>query len=431
MNKLSYLLQLKEENNIEEIYRTWQALGSLKINNNTKVFNKDTLFLVDEEGDLKNALIWCNYSYTVDPSQGFENIDWTIAQADKIEKNVYFYQGVASPNFKIICDSFKMSTFDDSNVKQSFTEIEVTDEVTGEKQVKIKTNVDNFLPFKNAQIKTSVISIDDLNYKIAAAELGIPFLNEEELEYNRDTILDICFKPAIDQYYAYFPIVIDEDCSHVEAGTDYEWAYHAFDDDPTAEAYKALPYITVGIGGTGSLQGYSTPMSFLREQMTVGGYGATSGSKWGRSINWNKSVPGPGSSVNKMDEIFLGNATAQAYMNYYRKEYFRDVFKYGKKYVHGHTATGGYLNIHWLCMSNDFSRIDYWMLPQVRKLCTAYALRNIGMLRALIKPNDTNPIDYSLYTSRADALEKEVLDDWVKKPTSLMFALKRGGLGGR
>lgn len=425
MNKLTYLLKLKEENNIEELYRTWQALGSLRINNNTKVFNKDTLFLIDEEGELKNALVWCNYTYTVDPTQGFENIDWNTAQADSVEKNVYFYQGVASPNFKIVCDSFKMSTFDDINVKQSYTVVETENGTT-----KFVTNVDNFLPFKNAQIKTSVITIDDLQYRIAAAELGIPFLNEDELEYNRDTILDICFKPALDQYYAYFPIVIDEEFGKVNINADFEYPYHSFEDDPTAEAYKALPYITQGVGGNGKMPGFSSPMSFMQEQFTSG-YGATSGSRWGRSINYNKAVPGPGNRTNRMDELFLNNATSQAYMNYFSKDYFRDVFRKGKKYIHGHSIVGGFLNIHWLCMSNDFSRIDYWMLPQVRKLCTAYALRNIGMLRALIKPNDTNPIDYSLYTQRADSLEQEVLEDWSKKPTSLMFALRRGRIGGR
>jgi hypothetical protein len=102
MNKLNYLLKLKSDNNIEELFRTWQALGSLKIDNNTKIFNKDTLFLVNEEGSLKNALVWCSNTYTVDPNKGWDSIDWTVAQANWVDSDIAFYQGVVSPFFKAV-----------------------------------------------------------------------------------------------------------------------------------------------------------------------------------------------------------------------------------------------------------------------------------------------------------------------------------------
>ena len=129
-----------------------------------------------------------------------------------------------------------------------------------------------------------------------------------------------------------------------------------------------------------------------------------------------------------MSAYILGRAAQQGYINYNRREYDRDVFKNNKRYVHGYASTGGALNIHWMCMSTDYARIDYWMLPEVRKLCTANALRNLAAIRNLIKPSDNNPIDFSRMDQRADALEQKVLDRWSKDPMALALAIHRGGL---
>ena len=101
MNKLDYLSSIRIDNP-REIYDTWNAFGELKASNKTKVFAKDTIFQVTEEGPLKNAIIYCKYAYDVDPANGFEQIDWTTAQKEDVEGKVYFYQGVVSPNFQIL-----------------------------------------------------------------------------------------------------------------------------------------------------------------------------------------------------------------------------------------------------------------------------------------------------------------------------------------
>ena len=57
MDKVQYLLGV----NKEEVYKTWKALGSLTINENVLYYQKDTLFRVNVEGDLKDALVYCKY----------------------------------------------------------------------------------------------------------------------------------------------------------------------------------------------------------------------------------------------------------------------------------------------------------------------------------------------------------------------------------
>ena len=408
MNKLDYLSSLRNQaDGNREIYYTWNAFGELKATNNTKVFTKDTIFQVTEDGPLKDAIVYCKYGYNVDPKNGFDQIDWKTAQKQDVEGQVYFYQGVVSPNFQILL------------TPDEYHQIDTTAPIP-----------EDFIPFTNNNAKTSSISISDQEYMIVAAELGVPFLREEELEYNRDIIIDICIKPAIDQYYAFFPIIIDEAVQGIGPNQEYFVEYHTFPDDPSAVAYKGIPYMTMGAGG-GTSAAYGTgAFSFMREQYTSGYMGGSSYG-FGRGITYSKPVPGftGRSNGDFMSAYILGRAAQQGYINYNRREYDRDVFKNNKRYVHGFASTGGALNIHWMCMSTDYARIDYWMLPEVRKLCTANALRNLGALRSLIKPSDNNPIDFSGMQTRADALESKVLERWSKDPTALSLAIRRGNLG--
>lgn len=402
MDKTSYLLSLTKE----ETYKTWKALGSLTIDSNVSYFQKDTLFRVNVEGNMKDCLVWCKYSYIVDEANGFEAIDWENIQPDTLDGTIYLMQGVASPNFKVVLSAEKFNSIDDSTI-----------------------DLAGFTPFNNPNISTSSIKISDLDYRIITSELGIPFLREEELEYNRDTIIDICIKPVVDMYFSYFPIVIDEALGTVNG----EWTkeYHSFDKDPDAEAYTGITYLTNGSGlGNTGISGFTTPLAYMKEiSLSGGGFG--SNSVFSGSLNYRKLVPGftGMSSGDAIQSALLGQASNQAIFNQTRREYDRDIWINGKRYLHGWSTSGGWLNVHWLCTSNNFDRIPFTMKSvDVRKLCTAYALRNIGMLRALVPNERVNKIDYALYNTRADAIEEKIITKWDQNPMRLRFAIMRGGL---
>ena len=55
MNKLEYLLKLKSDP--KQIYYTWKTLGGMTVNNSTKMYVKDNLFMVTEEGPMKGAFV--------------------------------------------------------------------------------------------------------------------------------------------------------------------------------------------------------------------------------------------------------------------------------------------------------------------------------------------------------------------------------------
>ncbi len=408
MDKVQYLLNSDKL----EKYKTWKALGSLTIDKEVSYFQKDTLFKVNapENEELHNALVFCKYSYVVDKENGFDAVDWDNIQADTLDGTIYLMQGVISPNFKVIMKP------------SDFQEVELQDATE-------PISLEGFVPFNSPNISNCSIKINDLDYKIITAELGVPFLREEELEYNRDTIIDICIKPAVDLFFAYFPIVIDESLGNVNG----EWTreYHAFADDPDAEAYAGITYLTNGSGlGTTGIQGFSTPLAYMKEiSLSGGGFG--SNSVFSGSLNYRKLVPGfTGMSGGEaVQSALLGQAANQAIFNQNRREYDRDIYKNGKRYLHGWSTSGGWLNVHWLCTSNNFERVPYSLrVKDLRKLCTAYALRNIGMLRALVPNERVNKIDYSLYTQRADAIEDKIVTQWDQNPMRLRFAIMRGGL---
>jgi hypothetical protein len=55
-------------------------------------------------------------------------------------------------------------------------------------------------------------------------------------------------------------------------------------------------------------------------------------------------------------------------------------------------------------------------------------MRNLGMLRAMVKSDLPGNIDFSLYNTRADSLEQKVIDKWEKSATNYSFSAMRGGL---
>lgn len=410
MNKIQYLKNLRTQQNYREIYDTWTAFGGLKVDSNTKMYIKDTIFQVNTNGQMKDSLVYCNYAYTVNPSEGFDPIDWDTATYDSTEGMISFYQGVVSPHFSVLLTADEIASID--------TTIPIDP---------------NFMPFtgKDADKAASISFLDPNDYIRCVSDLGIPFLMPEELEYNMDTIIEICVKPAVDQYYTFFPITIDEACGAVGAGGERYVEYHQFPENPTAQAYKGRPFLTLGgtMGGSGGGFG-SGAMSFFRSEYMYGGGGFGGTGRFGSGISYRgKVVPGFTGGFDSFNAHILNRAAQQGIINYFRQEYFRDVYKDNKRYVYCHATTGGALNMKWYCMDTVFEHIPYWHVVDVTKLVSAYALRKVGMLRSLIKPQDNSPIDFSKYLSDAESIETKIVDKWSKDTSVLAAGVMRGGTG--
>ena len=220
----------------------------------------------------------------------------------------------------------------------------------------------------------------------------------------------------MDYYFGYFPIIKEESVGNISAGGSFKKEF-------PEGAFACVPYYVLGAAGSNAGYGAGA-FSLYREQMI---YGGASGSSFGSGVSYRKPVPGFVGLHNR-DAAMQALAAQQAYLNYFRREHVKTIKENGKKYATGYSTTGGAVCIKWLCASYDFDDIKFSMRTDFRAICKAYVLRNIGMLRAMVKSDLPGNIDYSMYTSRADSLEQKVAEKWEKCATSLALSVMRGGL---
>ena len=426
-NRLQYLQELSKLRQ-DECYKTWQALGSVVVNNNTKVYLAGTLFIVNLEDTrefildgqdldyeecsglevdgenedgftgsniIDGAMVYCVSDYIVDDKH-FPAINWADATINEVESSVQVYQGVNLPHFKVILSKEQVD------------------------RVKTPTIDPDFIPFQNAQIKTSEIEISDDELQIILAECGCPFVRIDELEYTRDVILNIAIKPALQEYYKFFPLVEERDLG-TYGGNQQFW----FELPPYG--YNAVVYYTVG--AIGNSQGRSlSPFAFFTSEILGGGIPGGGTGMFGRSLTYRKPVPGFTGGAGAQDAMLQALEARQGMINKFRREKIKRVKKDGKMFMTGFSTLGGALCAKIFKWSPDWDLINLEDLPQVRALCTAKILRNIGMLRSMVKTDTPGNIDFSMWLQRADTIEDKVYQYWNATTENLSWTPTRGGL---
>lgn len=403
MDKTEYLLNLAKTSP-EKVRDTWISLGSLKVSTNTKLYIPETLFKVEasKESVLNGALVYCLSKYQVD-NKTFPKIEWDSVDKDGIEGDLIVNSGIMTPFFKVIL---------------------LGKDIPSEKDKPINTDL---IPFESpSDIEDYAIDIDDDNLTIILNEVGVPFLRIDELEYGKRELINYCIKPALDRYYTFFPIIKEQAIGTYSSGT-------PFKIEMPENAYSGIPYYTMAGGGAGGSASYGMgAFSLFREQLLYGTgttFGHTGGYGFGHGITYSKPVPGytgryGGAASNILDPL----AVSQGYSNYWRREKFHKVKENGKWYITGFSTIGGYLNIKWLCSSKHWDDIPFVLQSDVRDLCKAYVMRSLSSLRSLVKSDVAGAIDYSSMASRANDLEKEIVDKFKSSVTNQSLAIMRGGL---
>lgn len=391
LSNLDYLLSLVGKNNAE-IRDTWVLSGSMMASRYTRKYVHDTLFQVscDSDKPLFKALVYCKADYIVD-NNTWPAIEWNDYNIQSLSGLIGSYQGIETPFFQIVLTGEQFDELYDIPVNDELKLYSGSNEASG-----------------------VVISDDELG--ILLNESGVPFLRIDELEVTGDALRKFCVKPAMDTYFSFFPIIKEESIGSVSAGGSFKKEF-------PEGAYACIPYYVLGTAGQSAGYGAGA-FSLFREQLIYGGAG---GSSFGTGLSYRKAVPGFVGLQNK-DAALNALAAQQGYLNYFRREHVRTVKENGKKYATGYSTTGGNVNIKWLCASYDFDDIRFTLRTDFRNLAKAYIMRNLGMLRGLVKTDVPGAIDFSTANARADSLEQKVLDKWEKSATNLRFAVTRGGL---
>lgn len=396
MTKWNYLKNLVETRP-EEVQKTWIALGSQIYNSNTKIYNSNSFFKVNEtNGDLANALIYCLQTYTV--SNKFPNINWSEMTVETVSQMVSTQNGIISPFFKVIA--------------------------LEEQLISVQSVIpeDDFIPFKNLKA-TNEVTIDDDQLIILLTETGAPFVRLDEYEWDeatREVISKYMLKPAFDDFYTYFPIIEEECLGQIGANVDFDF--------PLPEgAHGAIPYYVLGSSGGALGRGAGSPFAFYNETILAGGAGQGT---FGKGISYRKPVPGFTGGASQVDARLQALQAAQGLTNYFRRE---RVKKYRNKedgllHIKGFSTVGGTLCVKWLMHSYDYNDLEFELEPTFRDHAKAMILRNLGMLRGMLKIDIPGTIDFSQYISRADKLDELSIEKWKVMKTNYKFAILRGGL---
>lgn len=391
VSNVDYLLSLVGKRN-DIIRDTWVLQGTMIASKMTRRYIKDNIFQVScsEGKPLNGALIYCLTDYEVD-NDIWPCIDWDEYEIEDIDTCfIGSFQGVQSPFFKLLLKKEDVDALADVPVNEDLD---------------ISGNDDGG------------VVIDDEQLGIMLTEVGVPFLRIDDLEYTANAIKKYCLKPVFDTYFGFFPIIKEEVVGQMSGGTEFKKEF-------PPNAFAAVPYYVLGAGGGAEFRG---AFSLYREQMMYGG-GMMSGGGFGRGVSYRKPVPGF-VGLQQGDANMNMRAAQQGYVNYFRREHVRSIKENGKRYCIGYSTVGGSVNVKWLCCSYDFDDIKFSIRTDFRNLGKAAILRNLGMLRSLVKSDVPGAIDFSLYNTRADALESKVIEKWEKQASNLALSVMRGGLG--
>lgn len=394
MDRLEYLLSIRQTNP-KEIYDTWQAMGALEVTSQTKMYIQGTLFKVKAiSGDLRDALVYCNTEYVV--NNDHDPIVWEDMTTDKTNTLCNLSQGITSPCFKIVLSMSEQMAFN-----------------------KDEPSTQELNLFGKSEDFSKEFNISDIELARILSETGVPFIRVEELEYTRNQLISLCVIPAVQEYYSFFPLVEEEFLGTYGPGQEFLIPL-------PPHAFKGIVYYTIGNMGQGGNPGYSNAFAFMGEQAMMGNIGHGGMGRYGRGVSYpNKVTPG-WVGIGMREANFMGRQLQQAWTNIMRKEKTHNIVKDGKRYIHGFSTIGGALNVKWCKWSPEWDMIDFDNLKDVRRLCTAYVLRNLGMLRSQVKGDSPANIDYSLFNSRADSIEDAVCKKWDESATNLRWTIERG-----
>jgi len=394
MDAFSYLLQA----NAQEILNTWSAHGEMTCNSNTKMYTAGSIFRLDcSNGDglstspLHNQIIYCLETYRVD-NKILYPIDWSIMQIDDIKGIYSAIEGISLPYFGVLPAKWTAGFIPDNN----------------------------FLPFhdQSIHVDNGGVTIEDEELEQCLVDIGFPFVMFSELELAKNQICKYCVKPALQRYYNFRPIIIEDAGRVTSRGAEFLVPF-------PKDAYACVPYYTVP-GGAATQAASANPFSFYNEMLMTGQMGG--GGRFGRGIKYHgKQVPGYVGMENRNVQIdnLLVN---QGFLNFYRREKYSRKWIDGKLYAYGFSTIGGNLNFKWLKASYDWRDIRFEDLETIaRPMVKSAVLNNFGMLRSLVKQDIAGQLDPSVLLTRRDKLEEGLKPILDSIGITGVLAVMRGG----
>lgn len=248
-----------------------------------------------------------------------------------------------------------------------------------------------FRPFNNID----PISISEEELNTILLEVGIPFITFEELEYSREDILKYMIKPAMKEYFKWFPIITIE--NHPIVGTNFDIPI------PPYAFTASRVYLNPGYPIT-SNTGNPLARYFDEVLMSISPRGSIA------TPNLNSGRRQGFVDVDNFSTYIMERAARQGVVNYGSRTRVRVQVQQGR--IKGYTTKRGMLEIEWAQNSTDWDDIPFNRQSEVRELAKAYILRGFYMLRTQAKSDIPGVVNYDHFNTRANTLEEKIITLW-------------------
>ncbi len=397
MSRLNYLKELYAKGNFNELRDTWYVLGSFEVTNKTKAYIKDTIIKVSNNDGLgcDNCLIYVTENYLV--GGHVKEINWREFEKDKLSSLCINVNGTLTPCFFVLLSNEEFSTI----LEPINEDYEPFEEETKRK---------GFAPVHSS------VMISDSDLNMIMSEIGMPFLEWDEVEYSRETICELCVKPALQRYYREYPIV-----ERIQMGP---YSPRDMVEIPLPENCTGVLRAEFRQGGTATAGGFNGVHQYMNEKYQLGTMG-TGGYRMGRGIRYNKPVPGyTGNGNGSLQSLsMLNRSISQAVTNYHKRVRFNiEINKEtGQRVAKGFSSIGGMLDVEFKYWSPNFDLVEFDCLEFVRNYASAKALRALSSIRMLLKSDTPGALDFSSYASRAKELEDRVEEFYKARPKSIVL----------
>lgn len=345
---------------------TWALTGSNTITASTTVYTKGTLYQIN----YPTSIIHGGLVLALDTFSNATPLTWgTIEVLDEDAGYISFSQHVINPYFSLILSPAKVTAISGIPVNSSFT------------------------PYATEIYE---VSIPDDELDRILLEVGVPFVQLEELEFTKEQILKLMIKPALDVYFKWFPKI---------KSVTYPMSSVQFDIPVPDGAFDAQRvFVIQGNPSTVPTNGPANPLLRYFDEgifSMMNGQTKRAKSQIGRTMG------------NNFATMSMNRAVLQGMTNYMQRISFRtQKDDAGVKHVIGYSLKMGFLQIDWAYNSNSWSDVEFRLVQDVRELCAAKVLRAIGMLRSQSRSDLPGSIDYDMFISRADDIEDKIIDKW-------------------
>jgi hypothetical protein len=345
---------------------TWISMGQQEVDDNVRVYTRNSVFrCVTAASALNGCILYCDSDITV--SSDFDWVNYSIANLSTgdIQDNNFIIQ----PNIHIVLQQ--------SDYQQITVDYDPT-----------------FIPFQETELDLPVI-IEDTEYNKILVEAGVPFINNDELEYDQNDIMELMIKPAMFEYFKWYPIITIQRYGMTDTNFSIPIPSWAF----TAQRVYINPGYPIS-----NVQGNPLARYFDEVLMSISPRGAFS------TPNINSSRRQGFVDTGSYATYILERAARQGIINYGTRTRIRIFIQQGM--VKGYSTKRGVLEIEWASNSVNWDDIPFNRQSEVRELAKAYVLRAFAMLRLQAKSDVPGTINYEQFLTRADTLEEKIIKLW-------------------